>query len=140
MVKRKYKIKYKILEHQDILKQLKKIDGQEVEIIYETEIYDGPLEGVCVWKSKNYYFCNNEEIQTNDQTRAYLLVNLTESQWINELAVQNAYKKYIESYPYVTEGITSYRKGAEWDKYFDVCEKYSDEIIDKSQVAGWFEK
>lgn len=140
---KKYKIKYTIkLEEKltDFLKNLPKVPADEVDILYETDIYDGPLEGLCIWNRNKYYFSVIEELRLEKKTRAYFLIKLTDEQLSNEESLHNFFVKYVESYPYVRHGITSYRKDADWNKYQEICETYPDQTITKNQIVAWFER
>lgn len=139
---KKYKINYFIKHENDLdLSKLEIISKDNIDILYENDIWDGPLEGLCIWKKEGnkYYYHNISDLTDSKNPRTYILIKLTNEQLINEESLHAAYEKYIESHPYVEHGNTSYRKDAEWDKYHEECLKYPDQVINEDQIVAQFE-
>jgi hypothetical protein len=127
----------------DLFLKTQKLNLNTTDILYENEIWDGPLTGVCLWNARKYYYYAVEmhsiEYKREKGLRRYFLIRLTEEQLRNEENLHKEFIKYVESYPRVLEGISSTHKGAEWDKYLEACNKYPDQIIFDDQIVGWFE-
>lgn len=132
MTKEKFKIQYTFESSFDD-KKISELDATELFILYANELYDGPLEGVCLWKGEKLYYYLKEL-----KPRTYFLIRLTSEQLANDELLHLDYLRYVESYPYITEGALSYRKDAEWDAYHKACEAYPDQSIKREQVLGWF--
>lgn len=126
-------------EFKEFFLKIKKVDLPIENVLYEDEIWDGPLTGICLWSGEKYYFSNIAEFDISENPRKYFLIRLTEQQLENDEALHNDFIKYIESKPRVQYGNVIEREGAEWDKYFEACEKYPDQIIHKDQIVAWFE-
>jgi hypothetical protein len=123
----------------EMVNKNQKIPEEEILILYSNEIYDGPIEGLCEYNKNKYYFLTIEGNSLNKK-RPFLLIQLSKEQLDNEELLHSKYLEYIENHEYTTESSVSYRKGAEWDKYHKTCDKFSDQIIKKDQIIGWFEK
>lgn len=137
----RHKIGYKLTLKQnlpDLLEKLPGVSPNEIEILYTDEIYDGPLSGLCLWRGQKYYFCSIEYSVDLAKPQSYFLVRLTQEQLENDESLHEDYNKYITRYPYVTEGVMTYRRNAEWDKYLRSCEQYPDQIVAENQIVGWF--
>ena len=145
--KKRYGIDYKIVLNEDLgafLNTLRKISNITIDdLLYENEIWDGPLTGLCLWNGEKYYFHSieqyNKEYNLEKIPRPYFLIKLTDEQLINEELLHADTVRYIESHPYVRKGHVSTRPAAEWDKYYEACEKYPDQEVKQDQIVGWFE-
>jgi len=59
------------------------IPNEEIRILYTTEIYDGPREGIALWKDKKYYFYSYGDIKRkgNDWgVRMFAVIEMTAEQ------------------------------------------------------------
>ena len=127
MNSKRYQIKYNIkltISTKDFIKKIQEIDSDKIKILHVNEEYDGPEEGVCLMNDEKYYFKVFDSFDDfkSREKKSYFLIKLNKDQLENE---EFLHKDFLRS--------TNY------DEYSNYVNRYPDQIIEESQIVGWFE-
>lgn len=127
------------------ISKLEKIPTEEIRILYSNDHWDGPLEGMCKWKEKNYYFywpgIMNEKGDEID--RKFVLIDLTDEQLKEEEKIHKLFLEKIgDHYVYVNGKMKEH--GASGDElsaeeFYQENEKSPAFEVGQDQLVGWFE-
>ena len=105
--------------------RINEITFEEIKFTQINDYLDGPLEGLCFWKNKEYYFIWSGEMNedTDEIVRRFFLLTLDDSQIKAE---KEEYANFIKA-----------KENGKLDKFFEQQKKENLEI-DIKQVIGWF--
>lgn len=110
----------------ELINELKEIPGDQITIVYKNDECDGPLEGICKWKEKEYYFIwyggMNEE--KDEIIRKFLLIELTDNQIKEE---KRECSRFVEL-----------SQCGKLEEFYKEKESYPEVNIDRQQTIGWF--
>lgn len=107
--------------------QLSQISRDEISIVHENDHWNGPTEGVCKWKDKEYYFiwCGDMDKEKDEIIRKFLLINLIDDQMVEE---KKEHSKFLESR----------NDGEKLQQFYKDQESFPEFKIDIDQLIGWF--
>lgn len=141
----------------DYRSKLAQIDEHQLRIMWHCGWYDGPLTGVIAYKNKPHWFQildqDNEEFRTYtdeqgvewlDWYRRYLLLELSEGQYQEELYWHNLFRGKVGTYwDYDEEGNRkrggSFKPREMHSEYYDAVKNKKPRDFTKNIVVGWFE-
>jgi len=118
------------------------IPSAEIQVLYENDHWDGPLEGVCVWRGSEYYFLTSKSSLNEDAPRKFVLIELTPKQKGQEAYWHRLFAEHVSKQKRFgsTLGPEIETKGREnWTKFYERHEEAEPIEILPEQVVGWFE-
>jgi len=105
--------------------KIPRISGNEIKISYANDIWDGPLEGICLWKGKKYYFYCVEDDPKDYETykpgfpRRFVLIDLTSEQIKEEEYWKDLFDRGIEN-------------------FYELSKSEKEFPINLNRLVGWF--
>lgn len=109
--------------------KLKKIPSSEIHILYENDVWDGPLEGICEWANKKYYFvCSDQLDETSEddrRPRKYVLLELSPEQ--------------LEEEDKERQLFASLKERLKLEDFYERQKSFPEHRISLEQVIGWFD-
>lgn len=99
------------------------IPFEQVEILWETDYYDGPLSGVLLYQDEKHWFECEGAVTNRD--RYYLIYKLSPDQ----IKAEEERHEYFQKYT-----------GTESDKWKDYCDQYplkSENPYKENEIIGW---
>lgn len=101
-----------------------KTPNSEINVLYFNDYLDGPLEGLCEWNNKKYYFLWTGEMSKKDEiVRKFFILRLTEKQLMIE---EERHSLFEEA-----------KNRNELNKYYENTKTEDD--LNEMQIAGWTE-
>ena len=107
-------------------KTQQEISGDEIHVLYEYDRYDRPLEGVCTWKDKEFYFIWTGEMDESEDeiVRSYVLVKLTDQQLA---ADKKQYELFLEA-----------KEKGELEEFYEQKKSSTSVTISPESIVGRF--
>lgn len=119
----------KILNKENLkesINELKEIPAGQIKIIYENDSLDGPIEGICEWKGKEYYFIwyGGMDEEKDEMIRKFLLIKLTDDQMSEE---KREHLRFVEL-----------SQSDKLNEFYKEKDSYPEFKISYEQLIGWF--
>ena len=108
------------------------VPEKDVKILWESNRWDGPLNGMCLYKDKKMWFeCAGED---DDRYRRYILIELTPDELAEEEKWHNLFREKVGTHCDYNESgrrndpETHLKRGNTWREFYDEYNKVKDEM------------
>ena len=113
--------------------QVRQIPRDQLSVLWFDDYYDGMLSGILEHKRQKFRFEIITDYSQNIYPRTYVMVQLTEEEYQDELYWHDLFKKYVADYQN-----RIYQPETEHHLYFDQVSKRKKVDFGSSLIHGWF--
>jgi len=138
-------------------RQLPQIDAKEVRMLWHCAYWDGPLDGILLYRGKPHWFqifcplqtdemrsrVDEENVVWNDYFVRYLVIELSKEQIKEEEYWHELFRQKVGTHTDYDENghraIGALKPGDMWSEFYEAYKTRTPRDLSNNQIAGWFE-
>ena len=119
----------------------RRIAREEVRFLWHCDFWDGPINGVCVYKDERCWFDAGPDADADlsDSPRRYALFRLSPEQLADEEYWHALFREHVGTHGDYDEKNPQVRPAESHRKFYDAYEKRGKVDYSNNQSLGWFD-